>query len=112
MYVCVCVCVCVHVHALCVCACDCAHACLYMYMYEIWLFALVMGMYKFHATFQTELLYKKNPKLLNQFQYCEKELVPLVVIVGEDEKANGGVKIRDVQTRQEVSSCLYISRGL
>ena len=53
--------------------------------------------------FQTELLYKKNPKLLNQFQYCEKETVPFIVIVGEDEKANGGVKIRDVQTRQEVS---------
>lgn len=53
------------------------------------------------AGIKTELLYKKNPKLLNQFQYCEKELVPLVVIVGEDEKANGGVKIRDVQTRQE-----------
>ena len=27
-----------------------------------------------------------------------------MVIVGEDEKANGGVKIRDVNTRQEVSS--------
>ena len=42
-----------------------------------------------------------------------------MVIVGEDEKANGGVKIRDVQTRQEVSSTsrepLYsgkFSRGL
>ena len=59
---------------------------------------------KFHDAFQTELLYKKNPKLLNQFQYCEKELVPFVVIIGESEKANGGVKIRDVQTRQEVSN--------
>ena len=52
---------------------------------------------------QTELLYKKNPKLLNQFQYCEKETVPFIVIVGEEERANGGVKIRDVLTRQEVS---------
>ena len=57
---------------------------------------------------QTELLYKKNPKLLNQFQYCEKETVPFIVIVGEDEKAKGGVKIRDVQTRQEVSLCGHV----
>ena len=61
---------------------------------------------------QAELLYKKNPKLLNQFQYCEKELVPFVVIVGEDEKANGGVKIRDVHTRQEVSSKLPVCKQI
>lgn len=54
--------------------------------------------------FQTELLYKKSPKLLNQFQYCERETVPFIVIVGEEEKAKGGVKIRDVRTRQEVST--------
>ncbi len=48
------------------------------------------------------MMYKKNPKLLSQFQYCEKELVPLIVIVGEDEKARGGVKIRDSVTRAEV----------
>ena len=40
--------------------------------------------------------------MLNQFQYCEKEAVPIIVIVGEEEKASGGVKIRDVQSRQEV----------
>ena len=64
----------------------------------------------FELSLQTELLYKKNPKLLNQFQYCEKELVPFIVIVGEDEKANGGVKIRDVQTRKEVSCFLYAAK--
>jgi len=40
--------------------------------------------------------------MLTQFQYCEKEGVPLVVIVGEEEKARGGVKIRDTEKRQEV----------
>ena len=40
--------------------------------------------------------------MLNQFQYCEKEGVPLIVIVGEEERANGGVKIRNVENRQEV----------
>ena len=49
-------------------------------------------------------MYKRNPKLLNQFQYSEREGVPLVVIVGEEEKARGGVKIRDVSSRQEVST--------
>ena len=53
-------------------------------------------------TSQTEMLYKCNPRMLNQFQYCEKEGVPLIVIVGEEERANGGVKIRDVENRQEV----------
>ena len=51
---------------------------------------------------QTEMLYKKNPKLLNQFQYSEREGVPLLVIVGEEETAKGGVKIRDTCTRKEV----------
>ena len=48
-------------------------------------------------------MYKVNPKLLNQFQYCEKEGISFVVIVGDEEKAKGGVKIRNVRTRDEVS---------
>ncbi len=52
------------------------------------------------------MLYKKNPKLLNQFQYCEKEEVPVIVIVGEDEKARGGVKVREVVTRNEVRNVI------
>lgn len=51
---------------------------------------------------QCEMVYKKNPKLLNQLQYCEREQVPLIVIVGEDEKVRGGVKVRDTVTRSEV----------
>ena len=56
-------------------------------------------------TSQTEMLYKCNPKMLNQFQYCEREGVPLIVIVGEEERVRGGVKIRDVEKRQEVHCC-------
>ena len=55
-----------------------------------------------HSHLQAELLYKTNPKLLNQFQYCEREAVPFLVIVGEQERANGGVKIRDGESRVEV----------
>ena len=48
------------------------------------------------------MLYKKDPKMLNQFQYCEREQVPYLVIVGQDETAQGGVKIRNAVTRDEV----------
>ena len=70
------------------------------------------------------MLYKNNPKMLNQFQYCEREQVPYLVIVGEDEKAKGGVKVRHVTSREEVSlvhpidvlCCLFLTvadfRGL
>lgn len=48
------------------------------------------------------MLYKNNPKMLNQFQYCEREQVPYLVIVGQDESTNGGVKIRNAVSREEV----------
>ena len=51
---------------------------------------------------QCEMAYKNNAKLLSQFQYCEKEDIPFIVIVGEDEKIKGGVTVRNVQTRREV----------
>ena len=53
--------------------------------------------------------YKNNPKFLNQIQYCEKEGVPLMVVVGEDEKKNGGVKIRNVQIQEEVCCSVMVS---
>ena len=59
------------------------------------------------VTFQCETMYKKNPKMLNQFQYCERESVPFVVTVGGEEKSRGGVTVRDVETRQEVSNIQY-----
>lgn len=48
------------------------------------------------------MLYKKNPKLLNQLQYCEDTGIPLVAIVGEQELKDGVVKLRVVATREEV----------
>ena len=53
---------------------------------------------------QTEMMYRKDPKFLNQIQYCEREGIPLVVIVGNEEKEKGGVKIRNVKTQKEVRS--------
>ena len=51
---------------------------------------------------QAELSYKKNPKFLNQIQYCEREKVPFMVVVGVEERDQGGVKIRDVVNQTEV----------
>ncbi|KAJ9601172.1 hypothetical protein L9F63_000640, partial [Diploptera punctata] len=51
---------------------------------------------------KAEQSYKRNPKLLAQLQYCEEMGIPLAVIVGESELAKGVVKVRQVETRQEV----------
>ncbi|KAM6358149.1 histidine--tRNA ligase, cytoplasmic isoform 3-T4 [Alca torda] len=55
------------------------------------------------AGIKAEVLYKKNPKLLNQLQYCEETGIPLVAIVGEQELKDGVVKLRVVATREEVN---------
>merc|ERR1712106_952424 len=46
--------------------------------------------------------YQKNPKMLNQLQYCEDNGIPLAVVLGESEIAGGVVKLRDITTRAEV----------
>ena len=48
--------------------------------------------------------YKRNPKLLNQFQFCEENQVPFLVIIGEEELKGGFVKLRNTKTREEVIS--------
>ncbi|KAJ6661348.1 hypothetical protein lerEdw1_014976 [Lerista edwardsae] len=54
------------------------------------------------AGIKAEILYKKNPKLLNQLQYCEETGIPIVVIVGQQELMDGVLTLRDVSTRKEV----------
>ena len=46
-----------------------------------------------------EVLYKHNPKLPSQ-----ETGIPLVAILGEQELRDGGVKLRNVANREEVSS--------
>lgn len=46
--------------------------------------------------------YKMNPKLLVQLQYCEEHQIPLVLILGDSELERGVIKLRNVQTREEV----------
>ncbi|XP_070603013.1 histidine--tRNA ligase, cytoplasmic-like isoform X2 [Erythrolamprus reginae] len=52
---------------------------------------------------EAEMLYKKNPRLLEQLQYCEETGIPLAIIIGEQELNDGVVKLRDVVTRKEVN---------
>ncbi|XP_075437303.1 histidine--tRNA ligase, cytoplasmic-like [Ascaphus truei] len=54
-----------------------------------------------NAGIKAEMLYKKNPKLLNQLQYCEETGIPIVAIIGEQELKDGVVKLRVVATREE-----------
>lgn len=51
--------------------------------------------------FKVEHSYKRNPKLLAQLQYCEEQIIPLAVILGESELQKGVVKLREVTTRKE-----------
>ena len=53
------------------------------------------------ADIKAEQPYKKNPKMLNQLQYCEENGIPFAVIIGESELQKGVVKLRDIQTRDE-----------
>ena len=56
----------------------------------------------FSWCFQTENSYKKNPKLLQQLQYCEENGIPLAIVIGESEIKDNVVKIRNVAERFEV----------
>ena len=45
---------------------------------------------------QAEFLYKVKPKLRNQFEAADINGVPFAVILGEDEVAQGKVKIKEM----------------
>lgn len=55
-----------------------------------------------YSLFQTEQSYKKNPKSLSQFQYCESSGIPIAVIIGASELEKNIVKLRIVESREEV----------
>ena len=40
--------------------------------------------------------------MLSQLQYCEEHGIPFALIIGESELANGIVKLRVVETREEI----------
>ncbi|XP_055942653.1 histidine--tRNA ligase, cytoplasmic-like isoform X2 [Argiope bruennichi] len=54
------------------------------------------------ADIKAEQSYKLNPKLLDQLQYCEARGIPLAIILGESEVQRAVVKVRNVETREEM----------
>lgn len=62
------------------------------------------------ANINAEHIYKKNAKLLNQYQYCEDKNIPYVIVFGEEEVKQNVVKLRDVQSRVEVKVVMLIRR--
>ena len=69
-------------------------------------FHCLHGIERMRVLFQTEMAFKRNPKILDQLQYCEKNQIELCVIVGGSELEAGIVKIRDILSREEVSLTL------
>jgi len=53
------------------------------------------------AGIKAELVYKANPKLLNQLQEAEKDGIPLVLIIGQNELEAGVVKLRLTGSRDD-----------
>lgn len=53
------------------------------------------------ADIKTEQSYKKNPKALDQFQYCETNGIPIAVILGQSEIESNSVTMRIIATREE-----------
>lgn len=53
------------------------------------------------AGISAEMSQKLKLKTLDQFAHCEKNLIPLAVVLGPTELAEGKAKIRNVQSRTE-----------
>lgn len=55
-----------------------------------------------NAGIRTEHSYKENPRILHQLQHCEKNKIPFAIIIGDSELERGVVKLRTVDTREEL----------
>ncbi|KAI8581388.1 hypothetical protein K450DRAFT_279165 [Umbelopsis ramanniana AG] len=56
------------------------------------------------ADVKASYMFKVKPKLLKQFEMCDKDQIPLCVIIGEDELAKGEVKIKDMRSKDPSQS--------
>lgn len=54
------------------------------------------------AGIRSEHSYKENPKILHQIQYCEKQKIPFGIIIGDSELKQKIVKLRMIDTREEI----------
>ena len=55
------------------------------------------------AKIRAETPFKRNMKLVTEFQKCESNNIPLCVLFGDQEINEGVVKVRNVKTRDEIT---------
>lgn len=53
------------------------------------------------ANISAEYSHQDNPKFKKQLDYVLEEGIPFVVVFGEEELANGTVKVKDIRTHSE-----------
>lgn len=53
------------------------------------------------AGIKATYMFKVKPKILKQFEMCDKEQIPLCIIIGEDELAKGELKVKDMKVKDE-----------
>ncbi|GFN84975.1 histidine--tRNA ligase, cytoplasmic [Plakobranchus ocellatus] len=53
------------------------------------------------ADIKTEQSYKKNTKMLTEFQYCEQNGIPLAIIIGQSEIEAGIIKLKIMASGEE-----------
>ncbi|KAI7898520.1 histidyl-tRNA synthetase [Cokeromyces recurvatus] len=46
-------------------------------------------------------MFKNKPRLDKQFDVCEKDMIPLAIIIGKDELEKGQVRIKDMRSKNE-----------
>lgn len=49
-------------------------------------------------------MYKAKPKLRAQFEYCDKEQIPIAVLVGPDELKEGFVRVKEQKGKEADSA--------
>lgn len=53
------------------------------------------------AGIKAEFAYKLKPRTQNQWDVCDRDMIPLAVIVGGEEIEKGLIKIKDMRTKDE-----------
>ncbi|CAM0140254.1 Cytoplasmic and mitochondrial histidine tRNA synthetase [Umbelopsis sp. WA50703] len=53
------------------------------------------------AGIKASYMFKVKPKIQKQFEMCDKDQIPLCVIIGEDELAKGELKVKDMKQKDE-----------
>ncbi|OBZ91453.1 Histidine--tRNA ligase, mitochondrial, partial [Choanephora cucurbitarum] len=53
------------------------------------------------AGIKASYMFKNKPRLDKQFDVCEKEMIPLAVIIGKDELEKGQVRVKDMRAKDE-----------